>query len=223
MTTSDLLTGPAPLELTGANELSSALVAMVSEFCGRLEDNGGVAVLRLGGGTSGAAWPGEVSIRLVNRWERTLRRLERLSTMTVAVAVGPCTGPALELLLTTDFRLATPDASVVLPPGGLWPGMALHRLATQIGVAATRRLLPGGTELTAARAVELGLFDDITTDPHAALAAKLAELVEVEGTEFAIRRRLLLDAPTTTFDDALGVHLAACDRALRQHHREATQ
>jgi isomerase DpgB len=38
----------------------------------------------------------------------------------------------------------------------------------------------------------------------------------VAGAELAIRRQLLLDAPTVSFDDALGVHLAACDRAIRQ-------
>jgi isomerase DpgB len=32
----------------------------------------------------------------------------------------------------------------------------------------------------------------------------------------AIRRRLMLDAATAAFEDALGRHLAACDRALRQ-------
>ena len=30
-----------------------------------------------------------------------------------------------------------------------------------------------------------------------------------------LRRRLLLDAGYTSFEDALGAHLAACDRALR--------
>jgi isomerase DpgB len=35
------------------------------------------------------------------------------------------------------------------------------------------------------------------------------------GAELAIRRQLMLEAMTTTFEDALGTHLAACDRALR--------
>ena len=38
----------------------------------------------------------------------------------------------------------------------------------------------------------------------------------VEGAELAIRRQLMLEAPTATFEDALGVHLAACDRSLRR-------
>jgi isomerase DpgB len=38
----------------------------------------------------------------------------------------------------------------------------------------------------------------------------------VAGEELAIRRQLLLDAGHTRFEDALGSHLAACDRALRR-------
>jgi len=36
------------------------------------------------------------------------------------------------------------------------------------------------------------------------------------GAELAIRRRLVAEAPATTLEDALGVHLAACDWALRR-------
>jgi isomerase DpgB len=34
--------------------------------------------------------------------------------------------------------------------------------------------------------------------------------------DFAVRRRLMQDSISTNFDDALGTHLAACDRALRR-------
>jgi isomerase DpgB len=33
----------------------------------------------------------------------------------------------------------------------------------------------------------------------------------------SVRRRLLQDSLSTSFEDALGVHLAACDRALRNN------
>jgi isomerase DpgB len=36
------------------------------------------------------------------------------------------------------------------------------------------------------------------------------------GADLAIRRQLVLEAANTAFEDALGVHLAACDRALRR-------
>ena len=36
-----------------------------------------------------------------------------------------------------------------------------------------------------------------------------------------MRRQLMLDAATTTFENALGSHLAACDRVLRRIPAEA--
>jgi len=48
----------------------------------------------------------------------------------------------------------------------------------------------------------------------------LAEVAAAAGTftgkEVAIRRQLLLDAAQHSFEEALGAHLAACDRALRR-------
>jgi isomerase DpgB len=38
-------------------------------------------------------------------------------------------------------------------------------------------------------------------------------------SELAVRRRLLLEAPSATFEDALGAHLAACDRLMRRHRQ----
>jgi isomerase DpgB len=54
--------------------------------------------------------------------------------------------------------------------------------------------------------------DDVTI-----CAKKAMELAAAAGgAELAIRRQLVLEAATTTFEDALGMHLAACDRALRR-------
>lgn len=231
MSSSEMAAGTLVLELAADGPLSAELVRAVNEFCDRAEDaeTGTTGVLRLHGRAHGAdgdavSWPGgEGGIRVINRWERAVRRLERLSVVTVAVLTGRCTGPALDVLLATDYRIAEDDATLTLPTGSghFWPGMALHRLATQIGVAPTRRLLLHAPELSATAAAELGLLDETTDDAEAALVAKTLWLGDIAGPEFAIRRRLLLDAPTTTFEDALGVHLAACDRALRHDQRVA--
>jgi isomerase DpgB len=61
----------------------------------------------------------------------------------------------------------------------------------------------------------MGVIDD--TAANAALAVEKAMEVTgaAPGAELAIRRQLMLEAMTTTFEDALGAHLAACDRVLR--------
>jgi isomerase DpgB len=58
---------------------------------------------------------------------------------------------------------------------------------------------------------------DAVTDDVARALADAAKLTDGRaGTEVAIRRQLLTDAPPSSYDDALGAHLAACDRSLRR-------
>ncbi len=207
--------------------LSDELIAAVVDVCDRVESGASdpIVVLHVTGARDGAttqdraiAWPGEVGIPTVNRWERTLRRLERLPAAILAVAQGACSGPALEVLLCADYRIGTPDLSLQLPTldGQVWPGMALHRLTTQIGVARTRRLAMFGRTLGAAQAERAGLIDEVADNLVDAVAHATRLIGDLAGSELAIRRRLVLDASTTSFEESLGSHLAACDRGLRR-------
>ena len=65
------------------------------------------------------------------------------------------------------------------------------------------------------------LIDELADDPASALAAAAGAAAAFPGAEMAIRRQLMLEAPTASFEDALGVHLAACDRALRHASAKA--
>jgi isomerase DpgB len=203
-------------------ELSVSLLTKVSALCDRVEDDAddAVVVLHLIGADDPdglGPWPGSVAIHLVNKWERALRRLERLEAVTITVTEGVCAGPALNVLLSSDYRIAAGGTvlSLASEPADPWPGMAVHRLAHQIGVARARQLVLFGSRLTAPRALEIGLLDEVTELPGAAALAMARRAGELPGKEVAIRRRLLLDAMTSSFEDSLGVHLAACDRALR--------
>jgi isomerase DpgB len=205
------------LEIHAGTALSGALIQTVAEVCDRVEDSkkDTAVLLRLSGG--GGAYSHELGVHTVNRWERTLRRLERLPALTIAVVDDVCEGPALDLLLTTDYRISTPDSTLraALVAGGTWPGMALHRLASQLGVARARRLGLLGMDVTAAQAAQWGLVDEVSDDPASAAREVLAALANRSGTELAIRRQLLSEAGWTSFEDATGAHLAACDRVIR--------
>jgi isomerase DpgB len=209
----------AQVWIDGTRPLSRELVATVSAFSDEVEDAHGLAVLHLSGAPAGGRSTGDLDVHLVNKWERALRRLERLKVATVAVAEGDCGGIALETLLCTDYRLATQDVRLLVPiepgHGASWPGMVLYRMANQAGVARTRRSVLFGVPVTAADAADLGLVDEVVADRDAAMEAvdRLPGLAH--GAELAIRRQLMFEATTTTFEDALGTHLAACDRALR--------
>jgi isomerase DpgB len=95
--------------------------------------------------------------------------------------------------------------------------MTLHRLANQLGVARARGLALFGGTLAAERALVVGVLDEISFDIAGSIAA-VAKAARDAGEDLAVRRRLLLDAPGTTFEEALGAHLAACDRSLRRLH-----
>ncbi len=207
-----------PALIDGARPLSAETVQALNELCGQAEDAAvrTPLVLRVGGAPIPATVPAP-PLALVNKWERALRRLERLDLPTVALVSGDCGGVALEVLLATDHRIAAPGSRLLLPAeaDGVWPGMALYRLANQAGIAATRQAVLFGGALPAERALALHLLDRIADDPSAALA-DTAEALIAASDGIAIRRQLMLDAGTTSFEEALGRHLAACDRLLRR-------
>ncbi|MGD3108707.1 enoyl-CoA-hydratase DpgB [Streptomyces sp. YGL11-2] len=196
------------------------LIADLDAARERVEDAGAGAVLVLAlGPATTAPWPGPgVAVHEVNKWERALRRVERLDAPVIAVAEGSCAGPAADMLLVADVRIARTDLRIALPRNDdrCWPGMALYRLVHQYGVARSRRIVLGEAQLTAERALAMGLVDEVTHEPQVALDAALATLRTVSGTDWAIRRRLLLEAHDASFEDALGAHLAACDRELQR-------
>lgn len=210
----------ATLSVDGAEPLSAELIARVSGVCDLAESAGRPerVVLHVSGAPD-RSWTGGAGVALVNRWERVLRRLERLPLVTIAVVDGDAGGAALDALLVADYRLATSRARLVVATdaGSTWPGMALFRLVKQSSVTASvRRAALFGDPIDARLAFALALVDEVTDDLPGALARAAEKTAAFSGPELAIRRQLLLDAGCTSYDEALGAHLAACDRALRK-------
>lgn len=215
------------LGIDSARPLTDELVAEVTEFCDRVEDRAEsmadgdgtpVAVIRLRGAGPAGGWPGDVGVHQVSRWEKTLRRLERTRAAKLATVEGVCGGAGLELLLVTDYRVAAPGArfEISAAGGGVWAGMAVHRLVNQLGGARARQLVLFGAGLRAETARQIGLADEVADDP-AGTASRCAERARrLAPAGLAVRRQLVLDAGVTSYDEALGAHLAACDQALRR-------
>jgi isomerase DpgB len=201
------------IHVDGRQPPSAEAIADIDATCYAAEDRDeyGRVIVNVTGAPR-RSWAGDLTLSLVNRWERMLRRLERLPVTTIGVASGDCGGIALDALLATDYRIATTSLRLRLPveAGATWPGLALYRLVQQAGVAAVRRTVLLGAPIEARSALALNLIDELTDDVAAALAA----VPSVPGPEVAIRRQLMLDATVADFDNALGVHLAACERVL---------
>ncbi|MFC3453312.1 enoyl-CoA-hydratase DpgB [Amycolatopsis speibonae] len=216
MVTRNEINGEPVLRFEGARPLSAAAVEEIDALCDRAEDrrDSGPVVIHVTGAPP-ADWAKGLAVGLVSKWERAVRRFERLGRLTVAVASGECAGTALDLLLAADIRIAEPGTRLRLAwaGGGAWPGMTVYRLTQQAGAAGIRRAVLLGTPIETDRALALDLIDEVSADP----AKTLAELAEVtDGAETAIRRQLIFEAGSTTFEEALGSHLAAADRALRR-------
>ncbi|MFF3325664.1 enoyl-CoA-hydratase DpgB [Streptomyces sp. NPDC002889] len=207
------------LSIDGTEPLTTVSVRELESVCDRAEDGhgSGVVTVRVTGAPD-EGWVDGLSVSLVTKWERVLRRFERLPVATVAVASRDCGGIALDAFLATDVRFATPDTRLLVPLDGeaTWPGMTAYRLVQQAGAAHVRRAVLLGLPIEASKALTVGLVDELTDDPDDAAKAVAKLLDRLSGKQLAIRRQLLFDAASTSFEDALGPHLAACDRALRR-------
>jgi isomerase DpgB len=213
--TSDLI-----LRVDGSRPLSADSAAELGAVCDAAE--GGEAhafvIVRVAG-VPGPDWADELPVAVVSKWERGLRRLERVPAVTIAVADQDCGGPALDALLATDYRIMPAGAKLIVPvvAGATWPGMALYRLARQAaGTAPVRRAILFGSPIEATVAQAIGVIDEVADNAAIAIEKAMEMAAAARGAELAIRRQLMQEALTTSYEDALGVHLAACDRALRR-------
>ncbi|WP_316529587.1 enoyl-CoA-hydratase DpgB [Kitasatospora brasiliensis] len=211
---------PGPvLHVDGRREISAELTGAVAGLCDEAESTGAdFATLYVSGAPSGEAVAKVADVAAVTKWERVVRRFERLRLPTLAAASGECGGVALDLLLACDVRIVAPDVRLLLAfhGQGTWPGMAGFRLVQQLGLASARRAVLFGVPITAGEALQRCLVDRVSEDPGRSLAAAVRLLRRLSGPELAIRRQLAFDAQWMSFEDALGPHLAACDRTLRR-------
>jgi isomerase DpgB len=70
--------------------------------------------------------------------------------------------------------------------------------------------------LGAEQAAAAGLIDVVVERADDVLAEIACAATGISGRELAIRRQLMLDAGEHSFEEALGSHLAACDRTRRR-------
>jgi isomerase DpgB len=207
-----------PLVIEAGEALRPQLLSRINDACNRVEDarsGAGLLLLRLCESrerSAGPQWPGAVTVHEIGKWEQALRRIERLDALTMALVEGRCYGAAIEALVVADCRFATAGATLQLRAGdgAVWPGMILHRLTCQLGVASARRLLIRG-EIAGADAAAIGLIDAVVAGVEAALTT----MDFAAHPHFGMHRRLLLDGAGASYDEMLGCHLAACDRQLR--------
>ena len=105
---------------------------------------------------------------LVEAGKAIMRRLELIDRPVVAAVNGTALGGGMELALCCNYRIVldNPKAKFGFPEVGLGilpGGGGLARLPRMIGIEASLPLLMEGKQINAARAVENGLMDKITS------------------------------------------------------------
>jgi cyclohexa-1,5-dienecarbonyl-CoA hydratase len=121
-------------------------------------------------------------------FHRLLREIVATEIPCVAAVRGACLGGGLELALCASFLYASPDAVFGAPEIrlGVFAPFASAMLPRRIGAAHAERMLLSGQSITAARAREIGLVDDIVEDPDAA-ARRLIETELAPKSATALR------------------------------------
>jgi enoyl-CoA hydratase/carnithine racemase len=102
---------------------------------------------------------------------------------TIAAINGHCLGGGLELAIRCDLRLCAMSAKLGMPPaklGLIYGHTGLQKFIDVVGLARTKELFLTGRNLSAPRAVAIGLVHDTVPDPE--LEATAVELAsEVAG------------------------------------------
>jgi enoyl-CoA hydratase/carnithine racemase len=131
---------------------------------------------------------------------------------TLAAIAGPCLGGGLELALTCDLRIAESGAKLGMPPaklGLIYSHTGLMRFIDAIGVARTKELFLIGRNLSAERAAEIGLVNEVVAKG------------EVEAAAVATASEIASNAPLSTRGNKRAIDkLAGFARLSPEEERE---
>jgi enoyl-CoA hydratase/carnithine racemase len=131
---------------------------------------------------------------------------------TLAAIAGPCLGGGLELALTCDLRIAASGSKLGMPPaklGLIYSHTGLMRFIDAIGVPRTKELFLIGRNLSAERAAEIGLVNEVV------------EKGEVEAAAVATASEVAANAPLSTRGNKRAIDkLAGFARLSPEEERE---
>lgn len=163
--------------------LEPASAAALVRVAGRLSEDRAVRVVILrAAGTDFCPGPGP-DLDPLGFDPDPAAALARLRPPVVAAVRGRCLSVGLELILATDIRLATPEATFGLPDlaaGRLPSWGGTQRLARSIRPAQAGAMVLLGTPVDGTTGLDLGLVHQVGDDPEA-LAVEVAHQLAARG------------------------------------------
>ena len=169
----------------------------------------GEKAFNAGADVSGDLSASEETARMVNR---SLLKTSSYPKPIIAAINGVCAGGGVELMLSTDIRLAAPHARFGLPEvkWGIYPfGGATAKLVHQIGYVHAMKLLLTAEMVTAEEAVRIGLINQIVSSE------------ELLGKALTIAERIAANSPVAV--QAVKQHISSGIAAAALMHEEAEQ
>jgi len=132
----------------------------------------------------------ETALRFSKMGNDIFRNLEILPIPTIAAVNGYAIGGGCELALCCDIRLASDDATFMLPETrlGIIPGFGgTQRLMRHISISQAKEMIFTGVKINSKKALEIGLVNSIhPSDELMPVAFKIAEAI-VRNAPFAIK------------------------------------
>jgi len=152
--------------------------------------------------------------KLYPKWEKCIGRFEKLKNVKVVTCPSGLTPLALELLMVADYRIVGTKIKLQLASTqlGIIPTTTLYRASKLFGIQLTKKLFLFGQTVEAHEGLSFGLFDEVSANTEDSAELMINSLTPEILENFSVRRRLISDSQTLSFNDALGSHLAACDR-----------
>ena len=126
-------------------------------------------------------WDSVTDWRFMKRFVDTYMKLWYAQKPTIAAVQGWCIGGGTDMVLCADLIVAAESARFGYPPSRVWGTPTTAMWVYRMGLERAKRYLLTGDEITAAKAVELGLVLEAVPDAdllaHAtALARRMAQV-----------------------------------------------
>jgi len=185
-------------------------------------------------------WDSVADWRFMKRFVDTYMKLWYAQKPTIAAVQGWCIGGGTDMVLCADLIVAAESARFGYPPSRVWGTPTTAMWVYRMGLERAKRYLLTGDEITAKKAVELGLVLEVVPDAdlvtHAtALARRMAQVPTnqlvmlkllcnqtVENMGFASSRMLgtLFDGIARHTQEGLDFVARAQEAGFRQAVRE---
>jgi len=205
------------IERVAADETARALVVTGTgrAFCSGAD---------LGGLFGDRTRPIEVLKQVLRDVYASFLAIRDLTIPTIAAVHGPAVGAGMNIALACDVIVEGPDATFVpsFSRIGLQPGGGCHwLLTTRIGAANALAALYSGDSIDAARALSLGIAQELVDSPQDRADALAADFADREPQVMADIKRLVRLATTTDLASTLDEEATAQARSLTSETFEA--